>query len=56
MRMKGQKVHQKNPKLVNIKKKKDLSKVTMEEFFGQDFENDMDSDDSNEQNEKKGLI
>ncbi|XP_014479702.1 PREDICTED: nucleolar complex protein 2 homolog [Dinoponera quadriceps] len=52
--MKAQKVRRKNSKLVAGRKKKDLSKVTTEEFFKQDFENDTDSDGTDEQNEGKG--
>lgn len=52
--MKAQKVRQKNPKQVAVKKKKDLSKVTTKEFFEQDFENDTDSSD--DVNEQKSMI
>lgn len=64
--MKVKKVNQvslkssKGRKLVNIKrKKKDLSKVTTEEFLEQNFENDTDTDsdnDNDENNENIGMI
>lgn len=54
--MKAKKVRRKSHKQNAVKEKKDLSKITTEEFFKQDFENDTDSDDTTEQNEKKGAV
>lgn len=50
--MKAKKVQRNSTK----KKKKDLCKVTTQEFLQQDFENDTSSDDNDEQCENTGRI